>query len=532
MSANNNPLSSAAVAFLETRGLDVDLCERLGIASAKSQSGSDVIVFPYERGGVVVNKKFRKVASKEFHQVGGGEQIFWRVDCLADPGLADEPLIITEGEMDAVVAIQAGFWRTVSMPGGAPAEASKSEEDLRASARYAPLRQAAIELDAVKVIILAVDSDAAGVALRSDLSSLLHPARCKFVTYPPGCKDLNDVLKAHGIDAVRDVLNGARWMNVAGVLEPDELPELAPLTVWRPEVFKPIDDLLAICPGHVSVWTGLAGDGKSTLVNAAMWSLADRYGLRLAAAPFESTPQREYFEDLVAYRSGRAVDDARDPATEQDKEDARVWWRKHIVFLYGDGYAEPGSHELINATIEWFLTAAETAVRRFGCKIVVLDPWSQIDHEPSSFEREDQYVRRVLKACKRFARIMDVHVAIVAHPAKPKRNPDGTYPVPEGYDISGAAHWKNAPDLGVTVYRDPPTIEDPDNPGKMIPDPKSTRVLIKAWKVKFHRKMNRPGECYARVDMRTGRYHSAEHWEDRTFPKKYPEPRQDDRHDD
>jgi len=130
----------------------------------------------------------------------------------------------------------------------------------------------------------------------------------------------------------------------------------------------------------------------------------------------------------------------------------------------------------------------------------------------------------VLKGCKRFARERDVHFAIVAHPAKPKRNADGTYPIPEGYDISGAAHWKNAPDLGVTVYRDPPLIEDENNPGEMIPDPKSTRVLVKAWKVKSHREMNPTGEVYASFNKRTGRYFSPEHWEDHTYPKRYGEP--------
>ena len=508
MSANpisgpSSAISPAAEKFLEARGLDVELCERIGITSAKGRGGSSF--------------KVRKIDAKEFYQDAGGEQILWRYDCIEDAGLADQPLIITEGEFDCVAAIQAGYWRSVSVIGGGPAE-PHSEEDLRASARYACIRNA--PLDAVNVIVLAVDSDATGTALRSDLTALLHPSRCKFVTYPLGCKDLNDVLRKHGEEGVRRVIDGAQWTNVSGVLEPDDLPTLAPLVVWRPQVFGPIDNLIAICPGHVSVWTGLAGDGKSTLVNAVMWTLADRYGVKIAAATFESTPQREYWADLVAFRTGRAVDDWRDPATEEDLEATRAWWRKHIVFLYADGYQE-GTKDLIDATIEWFLNAAETAVRRFGCKIIVLDPWSQIDHDSNSFEREDQYVRRVLKAFKRFARIMDVHVAIVAHPAKPKRNADGTYPVPEGYDISGAAHWKNAPDLGATVYRSPPLIADPDNEGEMIPDPNSTRMLVKIWKVKFHRAMNAPGECYASLDRQTGRYLSPEHWEGVTRPRRH-----------
>lgn len=521
-SNNGASLSSTAQAFLETRGLDAALCERLGLTSGKDRSGSEWIAFPFERNGVRVNRKFRSVEGKEFKQDKGGEQILWRLDCLADVGLADQPLIITEGEFDAVAAIQAGYWRTVAFAAGAPPEGANEEQDLRASARYVSVQGG--ELKGVREIILAVDADARGIQLRSDLVALLGAARCKFVTYPNGCKDLNDVLREYGADEVRKVIDGARWVNVAGVFLPSELPELPPLKVWRPDVFAPIDCLIPICPGHLSVWTGLAGDGKSTLVNAVMWTLAEKYGLRIAAAPFESTPQREYFQDLVAYRSQRAVGDAFDPATDEDVAEARAFWDKHIVFLNPDGYDENG--ELIDATIEWFLEAADTAVQRYGCRVIVLDPWSQIDHETNSHEREDQYVRRVLKGCKRFARERDVHIAIVAHPAKPRRNSDGSYPVPEGYDISGAAHWKNAPDLGVTVYRDPPLIEDENNPGEMIPDPKSTRVLVKAWKVKSHRMMNPTGEIYASFHKRTGRYSSAEHWEGTTQTKRWPEPQQ------
>jgi hypothetical protein len=42
---------------------------------------------------------------------------------IADRSLASEPLIITEGELDAIIAVQCGFPRTVSIPDGAPAQA-------------------------------------------------------------------------------------------------------------------------------------------------------------------------------------------------------------------------------------------------------------------------------------------------------------------------------------------------------------------------------------------------------------------------
>lgn len=512
---DNTKLSPAANAWLKARGLDSDLCADLGLSSGKDRDGREWLTIPFEENGERVNRKFRRLDEKQWRQDTGGAQIFWRFDCIADEGLADQPLIITEGEFDAITAIQAGFWRVVSVPSGAPGEAS---ENAKESAKYAFVEHAAKALFPVKQVIVAADSDGPGAALLADLTSLLNPARCKFISYPRGCKDLNDILKQQGVEGVRKAINGARWMNVPGVYKLSELPPLPPLKVYRPNIFGPIDKLIPICLGHVSVWTGLAGDGKSTLVNAVMWSIAERENWRIAHAAFESTPQREYMEDLIAFRSGRGA------PSFAEIEDGRAWAEEHIVFLVSEGFSGEGeSTEWIDASLDWFMQAAMAAIVRYGCKVVILDPWSQIDHEWSGSEREDQYIRRALKRFKSLARVFNVHVAIVAHPAKPKKDHDGRYEVPDGYSISGAAHWKNAPELGVTAYRDPPWIDDPDpnNKGQQIEDENSTRTLIRVWKVKFHRQMNKPGEAYASVDPRTGRYSSPEHWEDRTYGKRY-----------
>jgi len=507
-------LSADAAQWLEARGLDSALCEeRLGLTSFVAKDGHEWLTLPFERNGVQVNRKFRRIDTKEWRQDKGGEQIFWRVDCLADAGLADEPLVITEGEFDAIAAIQAGFWRTVSVPSGAPTEKA---EDARSAAKYTFIEQALQLLQPIKQIVIASDADGPGAALLADLTTLLNPARCKFVIYPPGCKDLNDVLRQHGADGVKACINGARWVSVAGVYKLSELPPAPPLRVYRPNVLPAIDKLIPICLGHVSIWTGLAGDGKSTLLNACMWSIADREHKRIAHAAFESTPQREYIEDLVAFRSGRAVGDWAEAATSEDVANAKAWAEDHIVFLVSDGFSQNGEGEWIEATIDWFIQAATTAIVRHGCEIVILDPWSQIDHDWGG-TREDEYVRRSLKRLKSLARVFNVHVAIVAHPAKPRKEADGTYEVPDGYSVSGAAHWKNAPELGITVYRDPPWVQDPEGEeGDLILDPHSTRTLVRVWKVKFHRQLNKPGDAYAAVDCRTGRYYSPEHWEEIT----------------
>lgn len=496
-------------AFLKARGLNLEICEQLGLTSGPGRGGIDWVIVPYERNGRRVNRKFRRIDQKAFMQDKGGEQIFWRHDCIADAGLADQPLIITEGEFDAIAAIQAGFWRTVSIPGGAPSEPTQG--DARGSGKYAFLEAARPALDKIKRVVICADADGPGAALLQDLTALLGPSRCAFVIYPDGCKDLNDVLAQHGEQAVKALIDEAKWVRVVGVHKLLSMPPLPPIETWRPDIHAPIDDLIPICPGQVSVWTGIPGHGKSSLVNAIAWSIAKRDGLCIAHGSFESQPQREYLNSAIAYFT-KAKSSL---ATEDQVYRMRKWLNDRVTFLVADGYAGPGEEEFFDADLAWFFDAAKTAVIRDGCRLVILDPWSQIEHAKQGNEPETTYIQRSIRRARSFARSFDAHVAIVAHPTKMRRLDDGSYAMPEGYEISGSAHWFNGVDMGVTCHRAPPLIEDLDS-GDWVPDPHSTRVLIRVWKKKNHSVMGKPGDAYASFSSDTGRYTSAEHWEERT----------------
>lgn len=505
-------LSAAAKSFLEARGLSLELCERLGLSSGKDRDGHEWIAIPYERDGKRVNRKFRRIDEKLFRQDKGGEQIFWRQDCLVDAGLSEQPLIITEGEFDAIAAIQAGYWRTVSIPGGAPSE--PTDEPL-GRGKYAFIEGARDALEPIQRIIIAADADGPGAALLSDLTTLLGAARCQFLRYPEGCKDLNEVLLKHGEAATCACIEDAKWVRVVGVHKLLDLPPLPPLTIWRPDVHQPIDDLIPICPGQVSAWTGIPGHGKSSLLNAIAWSLARRDGLRIAHGSFEAQPQREYLDAALAYFTrAPAVD-----AMPEQRERMVKWLNRQITFLIADGFTG-GKDEFFDADLDWFFSGAKTAVVRDGARLVILDPWSQIEHARTNSEPETTYIQRSIRRARSFARTFDVHVAIVAHPTKMRRLDDGSYALPEGYEISGSAHWFNGVDLGVTSHRDPPLIEEEPGSGNWYPDPHSTRVRIRVWKKKVHSVMGKPGDAFASFDSTTGRYSSADTWEERRYDRK------------
>jgi len=108
-----------------------------------------------------------------------------------------------------------------------------------------------------------------------------------------------------------------------------------------------------------------------------------------------------------------------------------------------------------DVTLEWMLDKAEAAVIQHGCKVIVIDPWNEMDHARSREESLTEYTGRAIKALRRFARKLMVHVVIVAHPAKQQKDDKGDYRVPTLYDISDSAHWYNKADIGVVVHRYP-----------------------------------------------------------------------------
>ena len=207
--------------LLEARGFDIEILENLGIESS-AKLGPDTIAIPIYEAGVRVNTKYRTIAGeKRFCQEPGVRPVFWNVDRISDETLKDQPLIITEGELDAAAAIQCGFGRVVSVPNGAPAE---PEQD--AGARYKFVENAPKALNDCKEIILAVDGDAPGIALMNDLALRLGRVRCRWVKYPRGCKDLADALSAFGQRGVVETINRAQWFEIDGLYRMADLPPL------------------------------------------------------------------------------------------------------------------------------------------------------------------------------------------------------------------------------------------------------------------------------------------------------------------
>lgn len=471
--------------LLEARGLDIELCANLGFRG-DPERGQDWLVIPFLELGTEVNHKYRTLAGqKRFSQDEGGKKLFWNFDCLLDGTLDSLPLIITEGELDAVPAIQAGFLRTISVPDGAPATQVTNED----SRKYTYLADAKKLLDPVREIILAVDGDGPGHNLLNDLAIRLGKARCKWVRYPkcrtpdlhrdkgPGdtLKDLGEVLLEYGVKGVVETINRAQWMRVDGVYRMSELPPM-PVIQGHPTHIPGLDKHLRLRTGDFSVVTGIPSHGKSSLVNEIAHRMARHHGWRTSFASFEQKPQIDHRRALRTLHSGYRVVDC----TQEMLAAADAWIDEYYSFIV------PSEDD--EATLDWFLERAAAAVVQHGAKLVIADPWNEMDHIRPPDMSLTEYTGFAIKQFKKFAAKYDAHMMVVAHPAKMKRE-DGKTPVPTLYDISDSAHWFNKPDLGVIVHR----IDEED-------------TLIRVQKSRYHDQIGEPGDVHLTFNKFNGRY--------------------------
>jgi hypothetical protein len=300
-------------AWLESRGIDLSVAERNGLASQNVFSPPagahvDALVFPYMRDGELVNIKYRG-EDKSFWQVKGAEKILFGLDDIAGA----REIVIVEGEMDKLALEQAGVKNVVSVPDGAPGKVKDGpvpapEEDRK----FEYLWNCRAALDPVSRVVIAADADAPGQALAEELARRLGKERCFRVHWPEGCKDANDVLLKEGEAALRGAIDNAEGFplrglfrfsdfeddisNYFGVEESSEMKGVS--TGW-----KSIDNHYRVVPGELTVITGVPNSGKSEWVDALMCNLAVQHGWTFALCSMENKVH-EHARKLVEKYTG------------------------------------------------------------------------------------------------------------------------------------------------------------------------------------------------------------------------------------
>jgi len=466
--------------YLKTRGISQATADKMQLFSAEKyfarlNKKTQAVGFPYYRGGALTAAKYRSIEDKDFIQDAGGAHDLFGIDNV-DPA---KPLIIVEGEIDALTLIECGVENAVSVPGGAPLKVSDGKIHPSEDKRFAFIWNAHEIIQAVPSVIIATDNDTPGQALAEELARRIGKDKCKLVKLIH--KDLNDLFLADGKDAVRDVIDQAQPYPVDGLSSAAEFEDrLNDLwfkgtgTGFSTGYFN-LDMIYTVVPGQMTVVTGYPSSGKSNFVDQLMVNLGKAEDWKFALCSFENAPEIHISRLMEIYKQKRFFS-GDDRMTDDDRKDAFKWVDDHFSFLTTES-AEP-------ATIDSILSRLKVAVSRTGIRGAVIDPYNYIELNRDGTETES--ISNMLTKIQAFAKHYGVHVWFVAHPAKMQRS-GNDLPRPDGMSISGSMAWWAKADVGMTVHR----VEH------------QTEVVI--WKCRY-RWVGSQGETKFIYKMATGTY--------------------------
>ncbi|MBT4681541.1 MAG: toprim domain-containing protein [Chloroflexi bacterium] len=396
------------------------------------------ICFPYKRKNEIVNVKYRS-GKKHFRQEKDAEKIFFGLDSI---GVNEKTLIITEGEIDKLSFDEIGYNFAVSVPDGAPAPGTKN---FRSKFEY--LENCKSELAHITAFILAVDNDPAGKTLEHELARRLGFEKCLRVAYPDDCKDANEVLVKHGVEGLKVLIGTAKPFPVIGVNGVSDLhTELVNLyhngfasvfsTGWTS-----VDEYYKVRPGEMTILTGYTGHGKSEFLDALLINLAKLHNWKFGVCSLENLPYERHVLKLAEKVTGKAFFQVSDDRmTEAELTQAESFLQQHFFFINPD-----------QVEIDTILKIGKDLIYRHGINGLIIDPYNELDHNRLVGISETEYVSQFLSKVRRFARLNDIAVWVVAHPTKP--NTAKIVKAPTVYGISGSANWANKADNALSVFR-------------------------------------------------------------------------------
>ncbi len=430
--------------FFEDRGISHEVLKRNKI----SWNGKE-IMFPYFYQGEIFNIKYRSL-NKKFRQEPEALKGFFGLDDI----IGQKDVFIVEGELDKLACEEAGFLNVGSVPDGAPTVNAKDFHT-----KFEFIDNWIEVFEEAERIIIAVDSDEAGMKLEQELVRRFNPEKCWFVRWPEGCKDANQVLVDHGILTLMGCLDDAKRVPIKGIFQVSDFNDAyddlydngmpgGVKTGW-PE----LDQVYSVKPGEICVITGRPGHGKSSFLSALLVNLAELNGWRIGIFTPENNPPQRYIAMLSQLKIGKPFRKGFLARMSKSEAIHGRTWANEFFYIVNPDYKK--------RTVPLLIDSAEKLVRMYGIQGMVFDPWNHISQVRRPGQTETEYVGECLEMFKGFAQKYTVKVWIVAHPNKPLKEPGGKWPVPTAYDISGSAHWFNMADDIICVWRDPDEVVTP-----------------------------------------------------------------------
>jgi twinkle protein len=338
--------------------------------------------------------------------------------------------------MDVLALHEAGIKNVISVPNGATLNSNNLDY----------LDNCIDYLDDKEKIILAVDADEPGQALRNEFIRRLGAEVCYLVDFE-GDKDANDYLIKHGKEKLCEVINKATQVPLEGVSTLRDLEN--DLLDFVHNGFKPgyqvglpnFDKIFSTYTSQFITVTGIPSSGKSDFVDQMCVGYNRNYGWKTAFASPENKPNYLHAHKLIR-KTWEGMPTKDDVGTNKWKQ-VTDHVNDNYFFIDMDRY-----------TLDDVLKKGGELVKRKGIKCLVIDPYNKVRDTNCKTEDVNRYTMEYLTKIEVFAKKYDVLVFIVAHPTKMYKDKDGQIEEPTMYNIKGGGEWYDASYHGILVHRD------------------------------------------------------------------------------
>ena len=386
------------------RGISEETLDRYNVAADSNGN----IIFPFYENDTLTFVKYRKPVipspskMKEWQEPSTKPILFGMQTCTFS-----KPLVICEGEIDALSCSEAGIDNVVSVPSGC--------DDLYW------VELCWDWLEQFKSIVLFGDNDAPGHKMVDQLVKRFGEERCKVVqNYPDKedgeqCKDANEILLECGDLALSEAFSSAEDIPVKGIVQLADVVPIDVTTIPRIQIGIPkLDEALGgLALGAITVFTGMPGHGKSTLTGLIALNAIEQ-GYNVCA--YSGELSKEQFQSWILYQAAGSdfITLKYDAIKDKDVPVVDYGARMRILDHVRDHFFLFDNNEIFESNQTEAILKAFTAVaRKYGVKLFIVD---NLLTALSDCDEETKAQGRFVSMLKRFALRFDAHVIIVARP--------------------------------------------------------------------------------------------------------------------
>lgn len=388
------------VQYFLNRGISKEVTTKY--TYVKKFKNRTVCCFKFTLDGEHVMTKYRNIHYKEGskeakeNQEAGGLSVLWNIDNID----FDMPVIITEGMIDALSVIEAGYENVVSVPSGCN--------------NFKWIDNCWDKIQKVKEWVLYTDNDVPGDKMKEELITKFGAEKCSVVNHD--LKDANEELLFYGKEIVADFIKNASKVPLDGLVDIATVETTDPDTMDR--IYTGFEFLDKYLGGFVfpslNVWTGKRGSGKSTvLCQTIIKPIEQNCNIFIYTGELDSGLFKLWLYNQIATSrhilKNKDINSALTTFKPTDEAIGAIdkWIEKH-VWLYDDRMTNK-EDDLINKM--------QQAYERYNCKLFILDNLTTIKFNPNKggkYEAQSEFTDRV----RQFALKNKVSINLVVHPRK------------------------------------------------------------------------------------------------------------------